>query len=1181
MSILGDVWNNVSDSMSTTFKGATSTITDGWSDFKNLSTLSMPRFNLKELFKSMSQSAGYATGVGADRAQRAYANFIEMWTAKGVTAGDGKSNVMKEIADATRANASVDDVNNYNKWQREYNQTQIDAANARAYAENVNNGNQSSRFPGLTNFLADYYADVAAKKFDEMPMDPNTFNEAPGAKNPVTDWQQGYQTNSGHIDGTIDTNDADRLVFQTMDWGYADFINERSLWQKSLQNPLGEPGWFYFKIFFNFDTQYGLLGGLLNNDNPLKATNSAFKYLHTCTSLGTYSKCPDRMIALQKFASILSYISTYAPWFFKSVKNLNEANVPVVNDLTKERTIEIECNPDAIDMRLTTLLDLYKFACYDEMDLKEIVPDNLRKFDMTVMLFQAPIKYFHTAFKSNSGMKYNYKTATVDNRKGFADTMSFKMFTFINCEINRECLGTMIPNSVSNEKPFQMGGGTIKINYDRIYTHNMNEFMHLMIGNDGLYYDGSISGSKYNHYDDELLKMQAEQANYQRKRVSEISEAAQKDSIITQEKAYSGTPTDFKHIVDMSETLCTNNLRQLGINSLGNFSGSSDPQFNRNDNDVSTTEFFDLKLAMLKNDPSVPTKIESLTNAPNELTKNLVETYINTQSAIYARWTTNGYGITTNEYNTPILEYGNSNGTMYFKEKLSQLTDGVVSPETLVTRNGSEYYERYRSLIRAHGYGDKQVGTEYWDAKMRQLKDGVASPETDISVWENQWRDRGWVHNYLESGYINKMINSRYWTQKMKQLVDGIVSPETVSERYDNQNYENNYSEQGYLNKTTNTKYWQTKLKQFTDGIVSPDTVTERYESQLYEHNYSETGYDDKGAGTEYWNDKLDKIKNGNIKGMYDDKSDACSKYWNAKMQQVNDNIVAPETISERYINQQYEHNYTDGGYNDKDVDTEYWNDKQDKIKNGNIKGSYDDKNDAGSEYWNAKNQKMFDGIASPETISEAPYNLETVQGYAEQQYNNNDNTLASLNNKLSNIKNGTIKGPSQPSTLTAKLQQLTDGIVSPETISERYVNQRYEHNYSEGGYSDTDVKTGYWNDKIGKIKNGNIKGSYDDSNDANSSHWRNKINQLMDNIVSPETISERYVNQNYAHNFSDGGYSDTDVGSNYWNNKMNELKNGNIKGSYDDKSDAGSDTWRKKMEQMNDGKASPETQSS
>ena len=165
--------------------------------------------------------------------------------------------------------------------------------------------------------------------------------------------------------------------FNVPNWGINDFLNERSMFQKGISTLAGEPGHFYFKIFFNFDTSFGLLGSLLHVDNnsfSQFSTNTAIKYL-MYSSIGRPHRSddiPGRMLALFKFGNLLSYISNYSPWFFKSIKNLSSADVYPLTEIQNDKnTIEIELNPDAVDMRVTTLFDLYRYACYDRIKMLE------------------------------------------------------------------------------------------------------------------------------------------------------------------------------------------------------------------------------------------------------------------------------------------------------------------------------------------------------------------------------------------------------------------------------------------------------------------------------------------------------------------------------------------------------------------------------------------------------------------------------------------------------------------------------------------------------------------------------------------------------------------------------------------------------------------------------------------
>ena len=282
------------------------------------------------------------------------------------------------------------------------------------------------------------------------------------------------------------------FVFTFPNWTYADWINERAMWQRGITSVAGEPGWFYFKVFFDFNTQQGLFGGLLNDEKIYSAVNSAGKFLRSGRKYYKFENVQQRLVALKKFASMLSYIETNAPWFFKSIKGLDKIPEPT-KDFTKERFIELVCSNESVDIRLTTLLDLYRFAAFDDMLNKEVIPENLRKFDMNIVVFNTPIKKFHTSFKSSSLKgKFNYKSIfnldSGGNNSDYSNIMSYKMYTFKNCEIDLETYANSQPADMNNESAFQFAP-SIKIKYDRLYTHTSNEFIGMMFGVDGIYYN--------------------------------------------------------------------------------------------------------------------------------------------------------------------------------------------------------------------------------------------------------------------------------------------------------------------------------------------------------------------------------------------------------------------------------------------------------------------------------------------------------------------------------------------------------------------------------------------------------------------------------------------------------------------------------------------------------------------
>ena len=326
--------------------------------------------------------------------------------------------------------------------------------------------------------------------------------------------------------GAYDRDESGEYVLDLPDWNYGDFINERNIFIRHLSNGYDEPGWFYFKLFFDFNTNHGLFGGILNHNQQQNITyeesypahtievmdnegnvkeeldygyqglmneetynfvgvNTAYRYLMDSAPIYKINKLDERAECLRRFVNLLSFINLNAPWFFKGIKNLSVAGNPVINNFSEEKSIEIELNQDAIDMRLTTLLSLYKFACYDDIFNKEIIPENLRKFDLCVVVFESPIKLLHTPIYKNGRKVSDFKSMGGTNPQNY---MSFKLYKFLNCEIDITTIGGYVQD-VQNENPFQLGQNTLKINYDKVYEYVMNDFMgSFMVGSDGVYF---------------------------------------------------------------------------------------------------------------------------------------------------------------------------------------------------------------------------------------------------------------------------------------------------------------------------------------------------------------------------------------------------------------------------------------------------------------------------------------------------------------------------------------------------------------------------------------------------------------------------------------------------------------------------------------------------------------------
>ena len=296
-----------------------------------------------------------------------------------------------------------------------------------------------------------------------------------------------------------DKNDTDNILdFEFPQYGVDEIINDVANWQRQLTNIGGEPGYFYFKIFFKFKTNYGLLADLLKEHSNQKqlSQGSAIFYLASIEHRYKHEQIPHRMLALYKFGSTLRSLQTETPWFFKGVNGLDKLNSQFLANIGKQQMLEIVCNTESVDMRLGTLLDLYKYACYDYANCKEIIPVNLRKFDMSIITYHMPLKLYNTHIiqsnQRNKKDRKNVESKTMYPTTGeinFSNVMSYKMYSFKNCEFDTETLDSYTPSSLSNETAFNMGGNTLKIKYDRVYEHRMNEWGQFMMGDTGFYYN--------------------------------------------------------------------------------------------------------------------------------------------------------------------------------------------------------------------------------------------------------------------------------------------------------------------------------------------------------------------------------------------------------------------------------------------------------------------------------------------------------------------------------------------------------------------------------------------------------------------------------------------------------------------------------------------------------------------
>lgn len=273
-------------------------------------------------------------------------------------------------------------------------------------------------------------------------------------------------------------------------------------------NRFDNPGTLYFRIFFDF--QKGLLDCIhdvgqipqLSRDDFWNRNtiihNSALNYL-------TINNEWERADMLRDFISLLSNISVNSPWYFMSLEGLGDvlnrqeftADAFTIGDI---KGIGIKCTQDAYDQRIGTLLDLYRAICYSWQLHKEILPANLRRFNMYVYIFPAMKRGIHTLHtpddenpmgetrepNDNDFASFDQDEMYIDPQTGDVerDTYTYltssKLILLKECEIDLNAVVTGY-ESVNNEEGFSPSY-TIPIKVRSAEEQRYNEFLMKRIG---------------------------------------------------------------------------------------------------------------------------------------------------------------------------------------------------------------------------------------------------------------------------------------------------------------------------------------------------------------------------------------------------------------------------------------------------------------------------------------------------------------------------------------------------------------------------------------------------------------------------------------------------------------------------------------------------------------------------
>ena len=263
-------------------------------------------------------------------------------------------------------------------------------------------------------------------------------------------------------------------------------------------NMADTPGLQFYRILFHFYSQatsdllsgYGLLHPTWEVPG-MEQTENLWQY-STAWSYLTMNGETERADYLKNFIYLLSNINTFSPWYWKGIKGLDavvaKRQVGGEFKFGERAKITLECLPDAVDNRIRTLIDLYRSAVWSWRTKREIVPANLRKFDMTICLMQAPVRGIHTPKENGVQLTDVFGAATkwinfesedyassnpVGAHESAHHISTYKVFELHGCEFDytmgSEAYGSLETDGFQPEY-------TIPIWVDDVVEYSYNEF---------------------------------------------------------------------------------------------------------------------------------------------------------------------------------------------------------------------------------------------------------------------------------------------------------------------------------------------------------------------------------------------------------------------------------------------------------------------------------------------------------------------------------------------------------------------------------------------------------------------------------------------------------------------------------------------------------------------------------
>jgi hypothetical protein len=227
----------------------------------------------------------------------------------------------------------------------------------------------------------------------------------------------------------------------------ADFKRQQDFRKGSLLRKINEDP-TYLSFFLVFDTQN-------REESPLFA-GPAMEYL---TQVLNQDYAAKYSVALENFQKVLLKINKELPWFWQTISGVDVAMT--YNNLAdpwwgaETPKLEIECLEENVELTAIGLMDLYKRACYDFTRWVEVIPPNLRHFQMQVWVsevrrFQQDTGAKDLGFFDNPDNSGNGGNVTKINQEFSLEAKPFIQLNFSHCEFDIDSIAPMFADLGKN-----------------------------------------------------------------------------------------------------------------------------------------------------------------------------------------------------------------------------------------------------------------------------------------------------------------------------------------------------------------------------------------------------------------------------------------------------------------------------------------------------------------------------------------------------------------------------------------------------------------------------------------------------------------------------------------------------------------------------------------------------------